>query len=83
MTELEKLTGGRRPFFINAADGLIQNKKFFLLLVARIPNLAHWRVEPQKMNLQHLTWPEKQFLVVCQSTVMEMLFLTKYKLAAA
>lgn len=33
MTELEKLTGGRRPFFINAADGLIQNKKFFLILV--------------------------------------------------
>lgn len=32
MTELQKLIGGRKPFFINSADGAITTKKFFLLL---------------------------------------------------
>lgn len=32
MTELQKLTGGRKPYFIAAADGAVTTKKFFLLI---------------------------------------------------
>jgi len=32
MNDLQKLTGGRRPFFINAADGPIDNKRFYLIV---------------------------------------------------
>ena len=32
MNELQKLTGGRKPYFISAADGNVTTKKFFLLV---------------------------------------------------
>ena len=32
MTELQKLVGGRKPYFISAADGAVINKKFFLII---------------------------------------------------
>lgn len=32
MTGLEKLTGGRKPYFISSADGAVITKKFFLIL---------------------------------------------------
>ena len=32
MNELQKLTGGRKPYFISAADGAVVNKKFFLII---------------------------------------------------
>jgi hypothetical protein len=32
MNDLQKLTGGKRPYFINAADGAVTDKKFYLLL---------------------------------------------------
>lgn len=33
MTELQKLTGGRKPYFIDSTDGEVNGKNFFLLVV--------------------------------------------------
>jgi hypothetical protein len=32
MNDLQKLTGGKKPFFIDAADGEITDKRFYLLV---------------------------------------------------
>lgn len=33
MDDSKKLTGGRKPYFINDADGMVDTKKFYMLVV--------------------------------------------------